>query len=97
MWHAVFFESAKSRGPGSEFASPANQNPKGTIKKKKAHKPLRTSENFTQKISPSCLIIIQSCYFDYKMNTAFRLISLRDVCFALCSRDLEANYVRKGS
>ena len=43
----------------SKFASPANQHPNSTIKKKKAHVPLRTSWISPQMCLP-CLIIIQS-------------------------------------
>ena len=44
--------------------------------RRKAHKPLRTSW-ISHKLCLPCLIIIQSCYFDY------------DLRFVLCSRDLD--------
>ena len=42
--------------------------------RKKAHKPLRTSW-ISQKMCPPCLIIIQSCYCDYRINETFRMFS----------------------
>ena len=73
----------------SQFACSANQHPKSTIKKKKSHKPLRISWISNREFSPEmylpCLIIIQSCYFDYRIKTV-RTLSLR---FVLCSLDLE--------
>ena len=52
----------------SEFACSANQHPKSTVKK--AHKPLRISW-ISPKTCLPCLIIIQSCYFDYRINKLF--------------------------
>ena len=43
---------------------------KSTIKRKKAHILLHTP-CFSQKICLPCLIIIQSCYFDYRINKPF--------------------------
>ena len=62
----------------SQFASPANQNPKSTIKKK-AHRPCC--------VDHMCLIIIKSCYCDYKQT--FHMFSLLDLRFVFCSRDLD--------
>ena len=64
----------------SEFACPANQHPR-----KKAHIyiPLRTSWIST-KMCPPCLIIIQSCYFDYTINKPFTCS--RCVICVSCSR-----------
>ena len=79
----------------SEFVCPANQHPKYTIKKEKAHKPLRTSC-----ISPKCLpclIIIQSCYFD-RINKPFACS--RYVICVSCSVHVTSTYymyVCKGS
>ena len=53
----------------SEFVCPANQHSKKTIKKK-AHKPLRTSR-ISQTVFRPYLIIIKSCYFDYRINKLF--------------------------
>ena len=69
----------------SEFAWPANQHPKITIKK--SHKPLRTSW-ILQKMFRPCLIIVQSCYFDYRINKSFAY-SRCMICVS-CTADLDA-------
>ena len=51
----------------SELACSANQLPKSTIK---PHKPLRSSW-ISQIMCPPCFIIIQSCYFDSRINEPF--------------------------
>ena len=54
--------------------------------RKKAHKPLRPSR--ISHNCPPCLIIIQSCYFDYKINKPFAY-SLHDLRFMLYSLNLD--------
>ena len=77
-----------------QFVCPANQHPKSTIKKK-AHKPSRTSL-ISQNMYLPCLIIIQSCYFDYRINKPFTC-SRCMICVS-CSVHLISTYhVRKGS
>ena len=68
-----------------------NQRPKSTVKKK-AHKPLRTSWTY-QKM---CLIIIQSCYFEYRINKPFAC-SCCVVCVScsICSRDLDVLHAQR--
>ena len=62
---------------------------------KKAHKPLRTSW-ISPKMYLPCLIITQSCYFDYRMNTP--LAYSRCVIFVSCCVHLILTYyARKGS
>ena len=51
---------------------------------KKAHIPLRTSWILKQMCQP-CLVIIQSCYFDYRINKPFAY-SRRVICVS-CSLD----------
>ena len=51
-----------------QFAYPANRRPKNTIKKK-THKPSRMMWIFSlNKTCLPCLIITQSCYFDYRIS-----------------------------
>ena len=52
-----------------EFARPANQHPKRTIKKK-GPQTFAHLVGFLKKCLP-CLIITQSCYFDYRINKPF--------------------------
>ena len=79
----------------SELARPANQRPKGAIKKK-SPQTFAHLENFTQKMCPPCLIIIRSCCFDYKMNKPFDW-SLCVICVSCSVHLISTYYVRKGS
>ena len=67
---------------GSEFACPANQNPKGTIR---GGKPTYLCEprEFLKRICRPSLIIMQSRYFD------FRILPLLDLRFLLCSPEVD--------
>ena len=68
-----------------------SQSASGKHNQEKAHIPLRTS-----KMCLSCLIIIQSCYFDYRINKPF--ICSRCVICVSCSVHLNSTYhVREGS
>ena len=75
----------------SEFACPTNQHSKGPIKKK-AHKPNTHLTNFSNIVFLPCLIIIQSCYFDYKINKLFA-----SLCISCSVHLILTYYVRKGS
>ena len=68
-----------------------NQRPKSTVKKK-VHKALRTSWTY-QKM---CLIIIQSCYFEYRINKPFAC-SRCVICVScsICSRDLDVLHAQR--
>ena len=77
----------------SEFARPANQHPENTIKKK-THKPLRTSW-ISRKMCPPRLIIIQSCYFDYRIDKPFTC-SRCVICVSCSVHLISTYYVRKG-
>ena len=57
---------------------------------KKAHKPLHTPL-ISPKINLPCLIIIQSCYFDYRINKRlpYSHYVTNDLLFVLCSLDLD--------
>ena len=46
-------------------------------------------ENFTQKMCPPCLIIIQSCHFDYKSTNPLRLLAAWSA-FSWCERATRA-------
>ena len=50
---------------------PANQHPKSTIKKKDPHAFAHLVNFSPPQICPPCLIIIQSCYCDYRTNKPF--------------------------
>ena len=63
---------------------------KAQSRKKKAHIPPEY-----KMCTVCCLTIIQSCYFDYRINKPFALFSLRDLRFVLCSRDLDALRVQR--
>ena len=68
---------------------------KAQSRKQKAHKPLRTSLIYPN-TCPPCLIIIQSCYFDYRINR----LSASSRCFICVSCPVHViltYYVRKGS
>ena len=72
----------------SEIAWSANQHPKSTVKKKPTN--LCALREFLKKMCPPCLIIMQSCFFDYRINKPFIIMFLlRDLFFVLCSRDLD--------
>ena len=77
-----------------EFACSANQRPKSTVKKK-AHKPLRTSW-IPQKMCLPCLIIVQSCYFHYRINKPFAC-SRCLICVSCSVHVISTYYARKGS
>ena len=51
---------------------------------------------FPQNMCLLCLIIIQSCYFDYRMNKSFAY-SQRVICVSFTVRVISAYYARKGS
>ena len=79
---------SNSASTWSELACPANQHPKSTIKKKPTN--LCAPYEFIKQMCPPCLIIIQSCYFDYRiLKQTFCLFSLLDLCFVLCPLDLD--------
>ena len=73
-----------------EFASPDNQHPK-SASRKKAHKPLHTSW-ISQKMCLSCLIIMQSCYFNYRINKPFTYS--RCLICVLCSVQSDLGVLR---
>ena len=78
----------------SQFVCPANQHLESTIKKK-AHKPLRIMW-ISPKMCLPCLIIIQSCYSDYRMNNLFAC-SRCVICVSCSVHMISTYYVRKGS
>ena len=65
-----------------DWSLPASK--KHNQEEKKAHIPLRTSWILKQMCQP-CLVIIQSCYFDYRINKPFAY-SRRVICVS-CSLD----------
>ena len=76
------------------FLCPANQHPKSTIKKK-AHKPLCTSW-ISQKMCQQCLIIMQSCHCDNRINKPFAC-SRCVICVSCSVHVISTYYARKGS
>ena len=62
----------------------------------KAHTPLRTSPWISPKMCLPCLIIIQSCYFDYRINKPFTC-SRCVICVSCSVHLISTYYVRKGS
>ena len=77
----------------SDFACPANQHPKSTIKKK-SPETFAHLENFSKMCLP-CLIIIRSCYFDYRLNKPFTY-SRCVICVSCSVHLISAYYVHKG-
>ena len=93
--HGVRLTSAREvHTTWSEFACPANQHPESTVKKK-AHNPLRTPL-ISPKTCLPCLIIIRSCYFDYRINKPF-ICSRWVICVSCSVHSISTYYVCQGS
>ena len=61
----------------------------------KAHIPLRTSRISKKQMCRPCLIIIKSCYFDYRINKPFIRNSRCLICFFLCSLDIDVRCAQR--
>ena len=76
----------KSLAVRSGFACPTNQHPRSTIDKTRPQT-FAHLVNFSNKCL-SCLIIIKSCYFDYRTNEPFNC-SRCMISVSCCPRDLD--------
>ena len=95
LLHSTFVHMWRKPSTCSEFAQPANQNPKSTSKKLKACMPLCTSWIPTKMCLP-CLITIQSCSFDYRIDNLFAY-SHCVICVSCSVHMISTYYVCKGS
>ena len=75
---------------------PANQHEKQNQEKEKSPQTFAHPVHFSKCVLP-CLIIIQSCYFDYRINklfTGFRCMICVEL-YDLCSLDLDVPRVQR--